>query len=74
MFKIVGQRGCSYCEMALTTLKNRDLTYQYRMLNPQMKRYFKRMGWTTVPQIWHKGKHIGGFNELNKYLREIDNA
>jgi len=70
-FHIIGQEGCKYCAMAQAELIERDLPYKYRVMNPRLVRYFKRKGYKTVPQIYHNGKHIGGYTGLMDYLKEI---
>ena len=35
------------------------------------KAVFKQNGFKTVPQVYHNGKHIGGYEALADYLLEI---
>ena len=68
MYQVVGHDFCLYCDAAQKELEKRQLPFRYRKLNRYMKRYFYRQKWSSVPQIWHEGKHIGGYKELMDHL------
>jgi glutaredoxin len=70
-YQIIGQHSCVYCELACARLEDLDIPYKYRSLNPRLKRFLRRRGYTTVPQIWRDGIHIGGYNELVKHLDKL---
>ena len=65
--------GCGYCEKAKEMLKLRRIEYEERSLNN---------GWTkeqllesvpsatSVPQIFYRGKYIGGYEDLADYLEQ----
>lgn len=64
-YRIISQPGCKYCRMAKELLAARGSTYtEELLLHPEQKAAFKAQGFTTVPQIWHGDRHIGGYTEL----------
>jgi len=73
MYKIYTQPSCGYCYMAKELLTKN--LYQYEEINinnePKAKEYIKSLGFSTVPQIWHKDKHIGGYTELKEYINNV---
>jgi len=68
---------CSYCDQAITLLKQRGIEFEERKIGD---------GWSkeellevvptarTVPQIFIDDKHIGGYTELRQYLAEAANG
>lgn len=67
---------CSMCEQAKNLLKSKDILFEERKIGD---------GWTredllesvptarSVPQIFIDDQHIGGFNDMKKYLEENNN-
>jgi glutaredoxin 3 len=63
---------CPYCDQAKNLLQNRGIKYEERSIGH---------GWTreqlleavpgarTVPQIFLDDVHVGGFDDLQKYLK-----
>lgn len=65
--------NCPFCDQAKMLLMQKNIEFEERKIGE---------GWTkeqllehvpqarTIPQIFLDGKHIGGFQELKKYLTE----
>lgn len=60
--------GCPYCYRAKALLEEKGVAmaeYDITMGGPKRTEMLERApGWTTVPQIFIDGRHIGGCNEL----------
>jgi glutaredoxin 3 len=68
-------RYCGYCHMAEALLKRRSLDYRkIDVTHDQQARMWLRdaTGQRTVPQIFIKGRSIGGFQELYALDRQGD--
>ena len=65
---------CSYCDMAKSLLKKREIDYQTIDVtdSPEKRKMLiqRSGGLKTVPQIFIDGRHIGGFDALQKIDRE----
>ncbi|KQS84289.1 glutaredoxin domain-containing protein [Rhizobium sp. Leaf383] len=61
-FVILSRDGCEYCEAAQALLPNAVI-----LKDETARTIVKEGGFGTFPQIFHRGKHIGGFNELLEY-------
>jgi glutaredoxin len=71
MFEITSTKTCVYCTQAKKRLDDLGLPYREKILEtPAEKLAFSEDGFTTVPQIWKDGSHIGGYNQLVDWLRE----
>ena len=78
---IYSQPNCSFCEQAKSLLKSKSISYTELILNVGQKQeegktYVpvqhlkdKVPGAKSVPQIFDGKHHIGGFHELQKWLR-----
>lgn len=68
-FYIISQDGCRACDEAKRLLDDRDLPYiEHKLETAEQKSDFKAQGFTTVPQIWLDGEHIGGRDQLKAFL------
>ncbi len=86
MFYIYSKPACPYCDQAKALLESKGLAYEEIMLDvgqlkQEDKQYIDRTdllalfpGARTVPQIVKRVElertHIGGFDQLRKYLSE----
>lgn len=71
MYRIVTQNRCVYCIKAKQLMNENDIEYREDSLtgSPFLKEEMKRMGYSTVPQIWNsRGEYIGGYDDLVKYF------
>ena len=69
---IYGAPGCSYCVRAKELANRHGIRVQYIDLSAdaEAKKYIiEDIGARTVPQVFHEGKHIGGYTELVEYLK-----
>jgi glutaredoxin-like protein len=65
---LIGRPGCAHCARAKKLLQEKGYAYDEVMATPRNLRAVS--GKTTTPQIFIDGKHIGGAEELEKYLAE----
>jgi len=72
MFKVFTQDGCSYCELAKITLMEQDIDFEVINIkdNAQALAVLRLKNLRTVPQIWDGDLHIGGYEDLKKYLNK----
>ena len=66
------QDGCSYCELAKILLMEQDHDFEVIIIkdNAQALAVLKLKNLRTVPQIWDGDLHIGGYEDLKKYLKK----
>lgn len=69
-FYISTKDDCRYCKLAKSALTARNLGYIEAELDANGLQALKDRGYKTVPQIWHGATHVGGFEDLVKYLNE----
>ena len=61
-FVILSREGCDYCEAAKALLPDAIV-----LQDETARTIVKEGGFGTFPQIFHNGKHIGGYTELLGY-------
>ena len=66
------QDGCSYCELAKILLMEQDHDFDVINIkdNAQALAVLRLKNLRTVPQIWDGDLHIGGYEDLKKYLKK----
>jgi glutaredoxin 1 len=74
-FTVFGRPGCGYCVRAKQVLEMKGLPHKYVDIFAEgisKEDLEKTIGKPvrTVPQIFHGQEYIGGYTELEKYLRE----
>lgn len=68
-FYIISQDRCGACIEAKFMLDYRNLPYiEHKLETAEQKADFKAQGFTTVPQIWLDGEHIGGRDQLKAFF------
>ena len=73
MNKIYSTQYCPWCQRAKGLLDKHSIEYtevdvtEDRALQKEM---IERAGRQTVPQIFFDGEHIGGYDDLAKYLQQ----
>ena len=79
---VYSKTNCKYCDLAKDLLKNYNLTYNEISLNNDSDRYIFYEKYTdeesgllinSMPQIFINDVRIGGYTELNEYLRPVFN-
>ena len=71
MYTIYSKAGCIYCDAAMDLLDKENISYNEIKVHLDEKAIalFKQRKWKTVPQIINtEGKHIGGYEDLKKFL------
>ena len=55
---------------AVSLLQGDSIEYEYYDIsgNQELIDNFKSQGFTTVPQIWFNDEHIGGYDDLVKFI------
>ena len=78
-FTIFGRPDCGYCVRAKQLLERKN--YQFRWIDIVEEGISKAdlektigKPVETVPQIFHGQQHIGGFTELDGYVRDLEAA
>lgn len=70
--EIFGTATCTYCTMAKNLLTQRGIPFTYHDIDADEAAFDTlavRIGrWTTVPQVFVDGQHVGGFHELKETL------
>jgi glutaredoxin len=70
-FIVYGRSGCEYCDWAIDLINHFDgWMHYYDTADWRRKEHLTNQGLKTVPQIWHDGQHIGGFDDLREYLKD----
>jgi len=69
-FVIFSKPNCPYCNKSKALLDSHDEGYFVWDIteNEFAKEYLKQSGFTTVPQIYFNGRHVGGYDELEIFL------
>ena len=72
MYTIYTQDLCGYCTAAKQLLEKHNYTYEEINISKDKnaRAFLKGNGYKTVPQIFIRGKHIGGYNDLMTYFEE----
>lgn len=71
-FKIYSKKNCVACDQAKSLLTSLGHGYEVVdvMTSPTAQTLFREKGFRSVPQVYFASEHIGGFNELQQYLKE----
>ena len=78
---VYSKPGCEHCARAKELLASKDIPYEERTLVNRKNRkdltiLMRARGVSsesiTTPEIWFKGKYIGGANELEEYLAKVE--
>lgn len=69
-FIIFSKENCPWCNKAKALLDTENWGYYEWNIseNEWARDYIKQSGFTTVPQIYFGGKHIGGYEALENFL------
>ena len=78
-FTVFGRPDCGFCVRAKQLLDGKDYEYRWIDINKEgiskadLERTIGRPV-QTVPQIFHGQEHIGGFTELDQYVKTLNAA
>lgn len=68
---IVGKDPCVWCDRAKEALADAGVSFEtWYPEMPVLRQVLKLHDADTVPQIFHEGKRIGGYDDLVNWLRE----
>ncbi len=73
-FTIFGRKGCGFCVRARELCEERGFPFKYIDIHEEgitKADLEKTIGKPveTVPQVFHGATHIGGFTEMDAYVR-----
>ena len=70
MYWIITKPDCPHCDRAKAMLDKKGEGYQAfsYTTHPMLVKLMFVAGLKTVPQIWHNNTHIGGADDLERYL------
>ncbi len=66
---------CFWCDKAKKLMDRYEIEYtaiDYK--EEEAQKLKEEMGFKTIPQVWIKGKYIGGYQELSDHLWDEDHA
>lgn len=68
-FLILTKSGCAHCERAKTMLRVKGLEFDvsHYETQEQFDEFISR-GFRTYPQVFYRGEHIGGADDLANWL------
>ena len=68
------KENCFYCHMAKSLLEREEIEFEERNIEngewSQAQMLEAAPNATTVPQIFFGEEHVGGFTELQQYLKD----
>lgn len=73
MIEVFGKPNCSYCERAKQLLEAKGIEYEYIDVSEDddALAFLMDNGFKTVPQCYDGKTHIGGYTELDHYVKHI---
>lgn len=73
VFRIITKPECPHCERAKIYLREHSLDWTETICStPEQIAAFKAEGYATFPQVWNEDHHVGGADDLNRYLNPPD--
>jgi glutaredoxin-related protein len=72
---VVGMTQNPVVKKARALLEAKSIPFKYLEYGSYFSMWKERLaiklwsGWPTFPQVFHKGKLVGGFDDLQKYLK-----
>jgi len=72
MLKMYSKGDCFYCNQARDMLINKNMMFEEIKVDQDMesRQWLVEQGFRSVPQIWNYDKHIGGYQDLKKFLEK----
>ena len=73
---IVGMAQNPFVKKARESLSRREIKFRYLEYGSYFSKWKERLaiklwsGWPTFPMVFHKGRFLGGAQELTRYLEE----
>lgn len=71
---ILSQPNCIFCKRAIDALNKVGVTPAVIDIteNSGLRTFLKVQGLQTVPQVYHQGYHVEGFEALEEYLVNLE--
>jgi len=71
LYVIYGGANCMWCEQAKKLLETNNEEYLYFDVREDgdALAFLQSEGYSSIPQIYMSGEHIGGFNELKEKIK-----
>jgi glutaredoxin len=72
MFEIYGTQQCPWCDRAKELVSSNGFEYIYTDVgeSEEAQQMFRQNSYRTVPQVYHNGVHIGGYEATQQFLKE----
>lgn len=67
---IVTKDDCPYCHKLKELLTVEGIKFKEISKEKAIEKGYWNPNWKTVPQVWYFKKHIGGYTEFRKFLKE----
>lgn len=70
---VVSRRDCKFCIDVKRLLEHFKIDFETFDIRdaPDLGDFLSCAGFTTVPQVFHNGKAVGGYTDTQRYLRLI---
>ena len=69
---ILGKPECEYCHGVLDLMHEYDIEFTYMdVVGNELTNFLINCGLLTVPQVYHNGYHVGGYEETKNYLEAL---
>lgn len=71
---VIGKDSCPWCDKVKSLLEENNIPFAYFNLDADgsLKDFIKITGHKTVPQVFAGGKHIGGYEDTQRYIKELN--
>ena len=70
MYTVYGKPNCPWCDRVKNLLEGEDVRYVDLSIDSEALSYIKSQGFKTVPQVFHNGVYIGGYEATSKFIKE----
>ena len=73
MYEIKGTGWCPYCQEAKDLLNslNKEVVFVDLDEVPEKALEMIEQGMKTIPQIYHNGNRVGGYEDLKQYIEAL---
>lgn len=71
---VLTKPDCPHCDRAKRALQSRGVhgvTYLDILEHPSLRVFLQSQGINTVPQVYAKGLHVGGADDLEEFLEDV---
>lgn len=68
MFHVITQDNCIWCDKVKALLTEMDQIYtEWNLTKEELRKFATILNFTTVPQVFYHGRHIGGYEATRSY-------